>query len=450
MLIHQSHYVDHEQIKLELLIKWQVPRGRLMSWNYKKKTLILGCASLLALLTACGGGGADSAAGKEVEVFTWWTSGGEKAGLDGLAATFAKDCPGQTFVNAAIAGGTGSNSKQVLASRMQQNDPPSTFQLHAGAEGADYIKAGQVQDLTSAYSDWGLDKAFPQGLVDALKVDGKIYSVPVNIHRIMLWGNSKVLTTAGITSPPKTVDEFISNLGKIRASGVEAPLAVGVDWTQTELMESVLLSELGPQKFTALWHKDGNWSAPEVSKALGDYKTILSYSNKDRDSLDWTDAEKRLVAGQAGYQLMGDWMVGEFETGKFTDYTYQAFPGSETSYQWISDAFVLPTGAKNVDGAKCWLKTVGSAEGQKAFNTKKGSIPARTDADPADYPKYQQSAIADFKSLTPAPSCANGSGCTLGQVSAINSAIGKFSIDGNVDALQKAIANATAQYGTSS
>ncbi len=421
-----------------------------MFGNYKKKALILGCASVLALLTACSGSGTGSEASKEVEVFTWWTSGGEKAGLDGLAANFAKDCPGQTFVNAAIAGGTGSNSKQVLASRMQQNDPPSTFQLHAGAEGADYIKAGQVQDLTAAYGEWGLDKAFPAGLVDALKVDGKIYSVPVNIHRIMLWGNNEVLAKAGINSAPKNVEEFISNLEKIRSSGVQAPLAVGVDWTQTELMENVLLSELGPEKFTALWQKDGNWNTPEVTKALQDYKTILSYSNKDRDSLDWTDAEKRLVAGQAGYQLMGDWMVGEFDTDKFTGYNYQAFPGSEASYQWLSDAFVLPTGAKNADGAKCWLKTVGSPEGQKAFNTKKGSIPARTDADPADYPKYQQSSIADFKSLTPVPSCANGSGCTLGQVSAINSAVGKFSIEGNVDALQKAIATATAQYGTSS
>jgi glucose/mannose transport system substrate-binding protein len=287
-------------------------------------------------------------------------------------------------------------------------------------------------------------------LLDALKVDGKLYSVPVNIHRIVLWGNTKVLANAGITSAPKNVDEFIANLEKIRNSGVESPLAANVDWSQTELMETILLSELGPEAFTALWHKDGNWNTPEVTKALTDYKTILGYSNKDRDSLDWTDAEKRLVAGQAAYQVMGDWMVGEFDTDNFTDYNYQAFPGTEKAYQWISDAFVLPTGAKNVDGAKCWLKTIGSAEGQKAFNTKKGSIPARTDADPADYPKYQQSAMADFKTLTPVPSCANGSACTLGQNSAINSAVGKFSADGNVDSLQKAIATATAQHGTSS
>ncbi|BCW42651.1 sugar ABC transporter substrate-binding protein (plasmid) [Arthrobacter sp. StoSoilB3] len=367
-----------------------------------------------------------------------------------MASAFAKECSGQNFVNASIAGGAGANSKQVLASRMQQNDPPSTFQVHAGAESADYIKAGQVQDLTASYAEWGLDKAFPAGLLDSLKVDGKIYSVPVNIHRVVLWGNNKVLTTAGITASPKNVDEFIANLEKIKASGVEAPLAVGVDWTQSELMESVLLSELGAEKFTALWQKDGNWNTPEVTKALQDYKTILGYSNKDRDSLDWTDAEKRLVNGQAAYHVMGDWMIGEFETDQFTDYTYQAFPGTDKSYMWVADAFVLPTGAKNEDGAKCWLKTVGSAEGQKAFNTKKGSIPARMDADPADYPKYQQSAIADFKTLNPVVSCANGSACTLGQMAAVGSAVGKFSLEGNVEGLQKAIAAATAQYGTSS
>jgi glucose/mannose transport system substrate-binding protein len=411
---------------------------------------LAGTAAVALLLSACSGTSGDAAGGGDVEVFTWWTSGGEKAGLDGLADVFADQCADDTFVNAAIAGGTGSNAKQVLASRMQQNDPPSTFQMHAGAEAADYINAGQVQDLTDEYAEWGLDEAFPKGLIDALTVDGKIYSVPVNIHRVMLWGNASVLAEAGITEPATDVDGFIDDLAALQAAGIEAPLALGVDWTQSELMEAVLLSELGVEDFTALWKKDGDWSSAAVTKALEDYKTILGYSNKDRDSLDWTDAEKRLTAGQAAYQVMGDWEVAEFEADGFTDYTYSAFPGTEEAYQWISDSFVLPTGAKNEAGALCWLQTVGSAEGQKAFNTKKGSIPARIDADPADYPEYQQSSIADFKTLEQAPSCANGSGCTLGQASAINSALGKFSIDGNVEELQKAIGDATAQYGPTS
>jgi glucose/mannose transport system substrate-binding protein len=102
----------------------------------------------------------------------------------------------------------------------------------------------------------------------------------------------------------------------------------------------------------------------------------------------------------------------------------------------------MPTNAKNPEGTKCWLKVVGSAEGQKAFNTKKGSIPARSDAVPADYPKYQQAAMADWKSDKIVPSCAHGAACTLGQNDSILSAMGQFSGKPDVPTLQKALAAA--------
>src|SRR3954470_11418341 len=131
--------------------------------------------------------------------------------------------------------------------------------------------------------------------------------------------------------------------------------------------------------------------------------------------------------GKAAFQLMGDWEAADLDAKKFTDYAWFTFPGNGTTFQWLADSFVLPKGAKNADGAKCWLKTVGSAEGQKAFNTKKGSIPARSDADPADYPKYQQGAMADWKKDTIVPSCAHGAACTAGQNNDILSALSQFS-----------------------
>ncbi|MGH3646105.1 MAG: hypothetical protein ACRDTM_02860 [Micromonosporaceae bacterium] len=75
-----------------------------------------------------------------------------------------------------------------------------------------------------------------------------------------------------------------------------------------------------------------------------------------------------------------------------------------------------------------------------AFNTRKGSIPARSDADPADYPAYQRAAIADFKRLRLVPSCAHGSACTRAQTVAAISAVGRFSSAGGVADLQAAIA----------
>jgi glucose/mannose transport system substrate-binding protein len=416
-----------------------------MRFTRRAAVAVVGVAALLTA-AACGSsddGGDGGSGSKKVEVFTWWADGGEKAGLDGLVGQFGKDCAGQEFVNGAVAGGAGANAKQVLASRLQQQDPPDTFQAHAGAELQDYIKAGQVEDLSADYDTWGLKSAFPQGLIDNLTIDGKIYSVPANIHRAnVVWTNKKVLADAGITADPKDLAGFIADLDKVKAKGIKAPLAVGKDWTQLMLLESVLITDLGAEKFTGLWNGTTDWNGADVTKGINDFKTLLTYTNTDRDALDWTDAEKLVMDGKAGYQLMGDWEAADLDAKKFADYGWFTFPGNGTTFQWLADSFVLPKGAKNVEGTKCWLKTVGSADGQKAFNTKKGSIPARSDADPADYPKYQQSAMADWKKDKIVPSCAHGAACTLGQNNDILSAISQFSGSPDVAKLQSALGTA--------
>jgi glucose/mannose transport system substrate-binding protein len=61
------------------------------------------------------------------------------------------------------------------------------------------------------------------------------------------------------------------------------------------------------------------------------------------------------------------------------------------------------------------------------------------DAVPADYPKYQQAAMADWKSKKVVPSCAHGAACTLGQNDSILSAMGQFSSGMDVATLQKAL-----------
>src|SRR6185369_9403800 len=348
-----------------------------MRFSRRTAVAVIGAVALLAPAACGSGGGGGGSSSKNVEVFTWWADGGEKAGLDGLVSVFDTACSGYKFVNGAVAGGAGSNAKQVLASRLQQNQPPDTFQAHAGAELSDYINAGQVEDLSSEYQEWGLNSAFPKGLLDNITVGGKIYSVPANIHRAnVVWSNKKVLSDAGITKDPTTMAEFVADLDTLKAKGVGTPLALGKDWTQEMLFEAVLISDLGADAFTGLWNGKTDWKSAPVTQGINDYKKLLSYTNKDRDTFDWTDAEKLIMDGKAGFQLMGDWEAADLDAKGFKDYGYFVFPGNGTAYQWLADSFVLPKGAKDADGTKCWLKTVGSADGQKAFNTKKGSIPA--------------------------------------------------------------------------
>ncbi|MEV6284302.1 ABC transporter substrate-binding protein [Kribbella sp. NPDC051770] len=402
----------------------------------------------LLAVSACGnsddGGGSGDSASKDVTVFTWWADGGEKAGLDGLVSTFGTECKDYKFVNSAVAGGAGSNAKQVLANDLAAGKPPSTFQAHAGAELGDYIKNGQVDDVSDLYKEFGLDKAFPQSLIDNLTVDGKIYSVPANVHRAnVVWTSPAVLKKANLdaTKAPASVDAWIADMDKLKAAGVKAPLATSKGFAEEMVMEVVLLAELGPDKFTGLWNGQTDMAGADVTAALEKFKKVLSYSNADREAIDWPDALQYVNKGQAAYTVMGDWVAAQQLADKVPDsaYTYWPAPGTAGNFQYLADSFTLPTNGQTPEGAKCWLKVVGSAEGQKAFNTKKGSIPARSDAVVTDYPKYQQAAMADWKANKIVPSCAHGAACTLGQNDSILSAMGQFSSGMDVGVLQKAL-----------
>lgn len=369
-------------------------------------------------------------AGGDVGVFTWWAAGSEKKGLDALVAEFKKQYPNDTFVNLAVAGGAGTNAKAKLASDLANNQPPDSFQGHAGAELTDYIAKGQIEPVTSLVQAIGGESVFPKDLLDRLTVKGNIYSVPSNIHRAnVVWVNPTVLKKGGITQTPPDIKTWIADLKKLKSSGVNTPLSIGGTWTQVQLLETILIADLGAAKYAGLFDGTTPWDSAEAKQAVTDFKTLLTYANTASDGDDWPAPTDMVINGKAAYNVMGDWAVAEFaDKGKKdgVDYTYFPVPGTNGVFDFLADSFTLPKGAKNPEGTKDWLRTVGSAEGQKAFNLAKGSIPARTDVPPTDFPPYQQSAMASFKKDTIASSIAHGAAVNLAWLSDISTAVSKF------------------------
>ena len=381
-----------------------------------------------------------AATNKQLEIFTWWASGGEAAGLAGMTTEFTKQNPSTPFINAAVAGAAGVNAKGVLVSRMAAGNPPDTFQAHAGAELSTYVKAGQVEDLTFLYKAEGWDKVFPAGLIKTLTTNGKIYSVPVNIHRAnVLWWNPATATKAGVSAAPKTMEEFIADLDKAKKAGIDGiALAGNGDWAIAHLFDVVLLGTMGAAKYDGLWKGTTAWTSPEVAKAISNLSTILSYGNASK-SLDWPDAGKLVTGGKALFFIMGDWASSQWQSDGLklgTDYTWAPAPNSVDKspvYMWLSDSFTLPKGAVNRDAGIAWLKVCGSLAGQDAFNPKKGSIAVRKDSNPALYDSYLQAAMKEWKVDTLVGSTVHGVNYGNAGMAAYDSAVGKFYTGGGKD-----------------
>jgi len=388
------------------------------------------------VLSACAP--AAPAASNQVEIFSWWVGGGEAAGLAAMQKVFEAEYPSIKFVNGAVAGGAGTNARAVLATRLSANDPPDSWQAHAGQEIiGTYVAANQIAPLDDFFNSSGFAKVLPPTLLPLISKDGHPYSVPVNIHRSnVMWYNPAVLAEAGV-EVPATMDEFFAACEKIDAAG-KICLALGPQWTAMHLLENIMVGSLGADKWGALWNSGADWGSADVTAALDNYAKALSYANADHAALtDWQPATKLVTDGDAAFNIMGDWADGYLENPPedglgltpHEDFDWAPSPGTDGIFVFLSDSFVMPANAKRPDATTAWLTIAASKAGQEAFNPVKGSICARTDCDQSLFNEYLQSAGKDWSTDTVVGSLTHGVVANDAWKAKIDTALGLFLAD---------------------
>jgi len=394
----------------------------------------------------------------EVEIFSWWVGPGEADGLAAMVEIFNQQYPDIEFVNAAVAGGAGTNARAVLATRLSAGDAPDSWQAHAGQEIiGTYVAANQVAPLDDFFTEQGLNDVLPETLLPLISQDDHPYSVPVNIHRSnVMWYNPAVLEEAGVTAVPTTYEEFFAACDQIQTAG-KICLALGPQWTAMHLFENVMLGTLGADGWAGLWTGDTDWASAEVTEGINNFATALSYTNSDHASLsDWQPAAKLMTDGDAAFNIMGDWAYGYFANPDpkglalepHTAFDWAPPPGTDGVFLFLADSFVMPTDTPNPDATNAWLTVAASKEGQEAFNPLKGSICARTDCDASLFSEYSQAAAEDWSGDRVEGSLTHGVVANDAWKAKIDTALGLFVADPTgVDAFQQALAEACQSDG---
>jgi glucose/mannose transport system substrate-binding protein len=320
---------------------------------------------------------AQTAGERKLEVFSWWTSGGEAAALDALFKVYKKQNPGVEIINATVAGGAGFAARPVLQTRLAGGKPPDSWQTHPGRELLDqYVGNGYCEAITELYKNEGWDRVFPKELVvDLLTKDRNTYAVLVGIHRgNLLWYNTKLLEKNGIkVGNQLSFDQFFAACEKLKAAGIPA-LGVGDSgiWASAQLFENTLLGVIGPRGWTALFSGKMQWDDPRVKEAMKLFAKMQDYVNPDHSALSWDQAIKALTEGKVAFSSMGDWAYGEFVKANLKekeDFGWVCHPYTDDSFVVIADSFTLARGAPHKQAALAWLKSIGSKEAQEAFNS---------------------------------------------------------------------------------
>ncbi len=205
--------------------------------------------------------------------------------------------------------------KAALQTNLQAGDVPDLFQSWGGGGLREQVAAGLVQDITDASS--GFIGNLNEGAVGLYNVDGVQYGIPFNLGMVGFWYNKDLFAQAGITAPPATWEEFLTDVQALKDAGI-TPIAVGAgDKWPAHFYYSYLMIREGGKAAMDQVTTDLNFDVPPFVEAGNQLKRLIDMEPFQPGFLaapwDAPDGESGTIGtGAAAISLMGQWGPGAY------------------------------------------------------------------------------------------------------------------------------------------
>jgi ABC-type glycerol-3-phosphate transport system substrate-binding protein len=240
------------------------------------------------------------------------------------------------------------------------------------------LTSGQFPDVMIAVSPQGFAESGnlyawqPDELKDFTypnngAVNGKVYQLPANSQTVpVVYYNKSLFAKAGITTPPKTYAELLTDAGKLKAKGT-TPFVVGGGKDIHDALGPTFAGILG----TDVYAQNPNWMhdrrAGKVKftdagyvKAEGKLADLAAkgYIDKRMLSQDYPATQSAFLSGKGAMYAMGNWFASaaddpkskpKFDIGQFF---WPSDDGRPVVPTFTGGGLLVSAHAKNLDAAK--------------------------------------------------------------------------------------------------
>jgi raffinose/stachyose/melibiose transport system substrate-binding protein len=363
------------------------------------KRFLLLCMSLVfvfGIMAGCssketskdGESGGDSKSGDEVVTLNFFQFKVEIADqLQEMIKEFEAEHPNIKVKLETVGGGADYGA--ALKAKFASGEEPDIFN-NGGFKELELWKE-KLADLSG--EPW-VEHVLPIGKVPMTDADGKLYGMPVNLEGYGFVYNKDLFEKAGITEPPKTIDELKDAAKKLEAKKI-TPFSAGYgEWwvIGQHLLNIPFAQQEDPEAFIAGLY-DGSEKIPG-NKQFKEFKEVLDtelkYANDNPLTTDYNTQVTLFASGETAMLQQGNWtenMITEINPEINMGFLPIPISNDDSAGKLpvgVPNNWVLNKNSEHLEEAKTFLNWMVSSETGKRFITEEFAfIPAFDNIEPA-------------------------------------------------------------------
>ncbi len=271
--------------------------------------------------------------------------------------------------------------KAQVSLALSGNDVPDVVQVNnARGDMGQFVKAGQLVDLTPYAQTYGWETRFPASVLSKVRYsadgttfgDGNLYGLPQTGEIVGIFYSKKKLEPLGAL--PTTWDEYFALLAKAKEAG-EQPMILGnIDkWPALHVFGPLQAHTVDPKEVVALgmgnagasWLSDGNKAAMQRFADWGKD----GYFGKSPNGTDYDAAWNDFTKGTGVFLPGGSWLGTDMEAAMGDDLGFIAPPpaadGKLATTGGTGIPFSIPAKAKNQEAAAAYIDFITTEDAMK-------------------------------------------------------------------------------------